>query len=332
MVSNGTAEDTRTRPSLSVAMCTCEGARFLPEQLASIAAQSRLPDEMVVRDDASTDDTVGILRAFAARAAFPVRIEVNAGRLGVVPNFERAIRDCSGDMIALADQDDVWMPAKLARAEEVLARHPDAGLVFSDAEVVDDTLAPLGHSLWQFAGFTEGEQAMMNSGGGVAVLLRHQVVTGATLTFRRALFPLLFPIDRGWVHDGWMALLAAATGAVVPIAERLMLYRQHASNQIGGRRRGLVELLRNARSPGQGNGLDPGRSRFAAVRRRLEERGVMRPDVRQLLDDVDLHLGLRAGLSPLRGRRFLPVMREALSGRYQRYSRGWQSVLQDLLR
>src|SRR5580698_1985958 len=99
---------------LSVALCTYNGERFLPEQLASIREQSRLPDELVICDDASADQSVAIATRFAERAPFPVRIEANSRNLGSTPNFARAIELCNGDAIVLSDQDDVWLPDKLS--------------------------------------------------------------------------------------------------------------------------------------------------------------------------------------------------------------------------
>ena len=105
------------RSKISVAMATCEGGRHLEAQLQSIAAQQRLPDELVVCDDASSDDTIEIARRFAERAPFPVRIETTEIRLGITANFERAVSLCAADVILLADQDDVWLPEKIALLE-----------------------------------------------------------------------------------------------------------------------------------------------------------------------------------------------------------------------
>ena len=97
----------------SVALCTYNGAQYLPDQLESIVAQTRLPDELVVGDDHSTDDTVNILEDFAAGAPFPVRLHVNETNLGVVKNFEATILRCQGNLTALCDQDDVWLRNKV---------------------------------------------------------------------------------------------------------------------------------------------------------------------------------------------------------------------------
>ena len=99
-------------------MCTYNGERFLAAQLASIAKQTRMPDELVVHDDKSSDHTVAILQEFAHSALFPVRIIENPRNLGYAANFEAAIRNCDADLIALADQDDVC-PARISRHRSV---------------------------------------------------------------------------------------------------------------------------------------------------------------------------------------------------------------------
>src|SRR4051795_4204317 len=119
------------RPAISVAMATYNGEAHLDEQLDSLAAQTRPPDELVVRDDGSEDGTVGILHAFARR--MPFRVEVIAGgpRLGYAQNFVAASRACAGRLIFFADQDDSWRPPKLATvAHHVRRREP--GAVFHD--------------------------------------------------------------------------------------------------------------------------------------------------------------------------------------------------------
>src|SRR3712207_5958138 len=151
----------------SVAMCTYNGARFLGAQLASVAAQTRTPDELVVCDDRSTDETARVVRDFAKSAPFPVRLHVNEENLGSTRNFERAVSMCEGDLIALCDQDDVWLPQKLARLEEEFARDASALAVFSDAGVVDEEARPAGQGLWESVGVRPEELARISEGRGV---------------------------------------------------------------------------------------------------------------------------------------------------------------------
>src|SRR5215207_2518174 len=98
---------------ISIALCTYNGEQYLQQQLDSFVAQSRPPDELVVCDDRSTDRTVPIVEDFAKRAPFRVELVINETNLGSTRNFEKAIGLCTGDIIFLADQDDVWLPEKL---------------------------------------------------------------------------------------------------------------------------------------------------------------------------------------------------------------------------
>jgi glycosyltransferase involved in cell wall biosynthesis len=224
-VENGAAK-------ISVAMCTYNGERFLSRQLASIAQQTRLPDELVVCDDRSADRTVDIVRDFAAAVSHPVRVFINERNLGFVANFERAIQLCKGDLIALSDQDDSWYPERLERAEQEFAAHPEVGLIFSDADVIDDQDQLTGTRLWQNFGFV-GEVKQRLIAGDYTVLARKRFVTGATVMFRSRLRENFLPFGAGWLHDEWLAPVVAAVADVLPIDAPLIRYRKHASQQVG---------------------------------------------------------------------------------------------------
>jgi glycosyltransferase involved in cell wall biosynthesis len=217
---------------VSVALATYNGERFLPQQLASIQRQTRLPDEVVVCDDRSNDRTIEILREFAASVPFPVRIFENGQNLGSAANFEHAIRRCQGDLIALSDQDDIWYPIRLERSEEELAAHPTTSLVFSDGDIVDDQNHLLGQSLWTNFGFT-GDNRRRLLKGDYTVLAKNRFVTGATMMFRSRVRENCLPVGAGWVHDEWIVALTAAVAEVRPIEIPLIRYRSHAAQQIG---------------------------------------------------------------------------------------------------
>lgn len=217
---------------ISIALCTYNGERFLSRQLASIQQQTRMPDELVVCDDRSTDNTIEILRSFAASVSFPVRVTQNEQNLGFAANFERAIRLCSGDLIALSDQDDVWYPSRLARSEQEFAAHPEVGLVFSDADIIDDRDQSIGMQLWLNFGFT-GDPKQRLLAGDYTVLVKNRFVTGATIMFRSRLRENCLPLGPGWLHDEWIVATAAGVADVRPIDAPLIRYRQHASQQVG---------------------------------------------------------------------------------------------------
>lgn len=324
------------RLNLSVALCTYNGARFLPEQLESIATQTRLPDELVVCDDRSTDRTVEILQNFAQRAPFPIRIEINEHNLGSTKNFEKAIGNCSGSVIVLADQDDVWLPQKLGVLESIFLEQPSTGLAFSDAEVVDQNKTPLGYRLWNWEGFEPSRRKALLQGQGTQVLLHHNIVTGATMAFRSEFRQHVLPIPENWVQDGWIALMISVFADLAPVGEPLILYRKHSGQQIGPRRvnRDFSERLQVAR--------DTGAAKYCAL---AEHFSVPLKKLSGLADDPRVrakipyfemklkHLRARAQMDMERNRIFrVPrILEELVSRRYHLYSEGWVSAAKDLL-
>jgi glycosyltransferase involved in cell wall biosynthesis len=220
---------------ISVAMCTYNGAEFVPTQLQSIIAQSRPPDEIIICDDGSTDNTRHLLEKFAAESSIPITLHFNDQNLGSVKNFERAITLCTGDVIALSDQDDVWRSDKLHLFEAVLNDSPSAGIVFSDAAIVDEKLNPLNRRMWDEVGFDAHKRKLVKSGRALEVLITGWTVTGTTMAFRSRFVKLSLPIpdEIAMIHDGWIALTIAAVADVVAVDEPLIQYRQHAQQQIG---------------------------------------------------------------------------------------------------
>lgn len=223
---------TNSQDKISIALCTYNGERFLARQLASIQQQTVLPFELVICDDCSSDNTVEIVRDFAASALFPVRIFRNEHNLGFVANFERAIGRCQGDLIALSDQDDIWYPTRLERSQLAFAAHPEVGLVFSDADIIGDHDELTGKRLWLNFGFA-GDLKQRMLAGDYTVLARNRFVTGATVMFRSRLRANCLPIGSGWLHDEWLAPTAAAVADVLAIDSPLIRYRIHTAQQVG---------------------------------------------------------------------------------------------------
>jgi len=317
---------------ISIALCTYNGTRFLNEQLSSIAAQTRLPDEIVICDDCSSDGTWEIIEAFSQKITCPVNFYRNQNRLGSTKNFEKAISLCSGDLIALCDQDDVWMTHKLEIMEQIFRKFPDIDAVFSDGEIVDEKLSHLGYTLWQHTGFHSGKQRKMEHGHSLEVLLKHVVVTGATLIFRSSLKEYILPIPSDWVHDAWIALLAATRNNLGFVSRPLILYRQHGENQVGARYRGLVERFNESMHINRKNYYASELSRYEeALKRASSDIHPVSTEALYLLEAKRLHLNKRAGLPASRGLRIIPIMTELLSLRYHRFSFSWQVAVKDLL-
>ncbi|MEM1867729.1 MAG: glycosyltransferase family 2 protein [Thermosphaera sp.] len=316
----------------SVALCTCNGSRFVSEQLRSVLAQTRVPDELVVCDDCSEDDTLAIVRETLVNAPFRTVIKCNPVRIGPTKNFEQAISLCTGDIIALCDQDDVWVPDKLASLEQILLENADTAYVFSNALVVDEALQPLGYTLWQAIGFRPREQREFSKGHQLEVLLRHNIVTGATLAFRSELRDVVLPIPQEWVHDAWIAFVAACCGKKgIAIETPLIFYRQHVGQTIGGRKLKLQELIARARSVGKEEYLLE-IQRYEQAREHLRTLGMNNSWVEKLLDEKIEHLRARARVWDRPGiQALLAPMEELVRGRYWKFSHGWSSFAKDLL-
>jgi glycosyltransferase involved in cell wall biosynthesis len=267
---------------ISVALCTCNGERYLQEQLQSLAKQEHAPFELVVSDDASTDSTCRILDDFAAGSPFTVRVQRNSESLGVIKNFERVLSLCNGDYIALCDQDDVWLPDKLVRlAKLVRACESKNGggptLVYSDMELVDADLKRTGRS------YAEDQRLEVPKEQSYRTLLVQNYIPGCTMLFSADLLTsaLPFPDDTA-MHDWWLALLAALSGSVCQDPSRSVLYRQHSDNQVGSAPRlsvknalSVVALLPALRTI-QGNYSVAAAQARAAVSR-LSDRGISVP-------------------------------------------------------
>jgi glycosyltransferase involved in cell wall biosynthesis len=300
----------------SVALCTYNGARYLREQLRSIADQRTPPHEVVICDDASTDDSVKIAENFARTAPFNVAIHRNPTRIGTVANFEQAIALCSGDVIFLCDQDDVWHPDKIAR---LLPRFGEARVacIFTDARLIDERGNAIGRTLWQQIGFA-GLRFSFDT------VADRNVATGATMAFRASLRSLLLPMPKDQPHDWWIVLLTAATGGAIPISETLIDYRVHGEQQSGaGPKVGSLETWIAASMSTGPQAFRDRAHRLELVRDRLATAGVQID-----IDDRIAHLQTRASMHGFR--RPLLVLRELLSGRYFRYSRHVISAAKDL--
>lgn len=209
---------------ISVALCTFNGARYLAQQLESIADQSFLPCELVVCDDGSDDNTLEILKEFVTCVPFPVSVCVNERRLGVVANFYKAIQLCRGDFVSFSDQDDVWLTHKLESAMRRIGKSSDpenalycTRLRYVNSDLEDIALSPVPSELGFYNAIAEN------------------VATGCTVVFGSQVRDRLLraqPKDMV-MHDWWAYLIASAYGEVIFDSEPGVLYRQHGENVTG---------------------------------------------------------------------------------------------------
>jgi glycosyltransferase involved in cell wall biosynthesis len=325
--------NTTQNPRISVAMCSYNGYRYIGAQLESIAAQHRLPDELVVCDDGSSDGSVEIVREFARQVPFPTRVVINDKNLGTTKNFEKAISLCQGEILALADQDDIWYRNKLERIEKVFLRSNAVVGTFSDADLIGDDSGLKDVRLWDSFAFDLGEQEQFANGHAMNILVKHAVVTGATMAFRREILDVLAPIPSNQFHDRWISLLLAARGQFEVIPEPLMQYRQHQAQQIGPAPLSLRERTARARSRPPEYYFEE-IERFHQLYERLENHRATLPYAESAQREIEgkvSHLKHRARLPRMRVARIRNILRETFNGGYWRYSAGWKSIAKDLV-
>jgi glycosyltransferase involved in cell wall biosynthesis len=219
---------------ISVALAARNAEPFIGELLESLARQSQPPHELVVWDDASEDSTPELVEAFAGSAPFPVRLIGDGRWRGHVESFLHAARECEGDAIAFCDADDVWLERKLETCGRALERQ-STSLVLHTTRVVDAALGDLGRD-WPAIATTRiaprlGLTGLDVDAPGMAMVFRPELLDAADFDSRP---PSRFGLGRQMLQDEWVLFVAGVLGEVQLIAEPLVLYRQHESNDSGG--------------------------------------------------------------------------------------------------
>lgn len=219
--------------SISVAMATYNGARFIIDQLNSIASQTLLPCELVITDDGSSDDTCDIIRDFAKTSPFPVRLYHNKLRLGYRDNFIKSAYLCKGDLVAFSDQDDIWRKDKLM-VQEKYFNDPRVAMVTHSYQVMDSD-GRITNTI-----FPKLKRVKRYPPLGFNVFFTYY---GMTLMFRKMMLPPSEcinkrPIDYSTFehfmsHDQWIPFLAISTQTIIFLPSALTLYRRHNNNTAG---------------------------------------------------------------------------------------------------
>lgn len=221
-------------PTVSIALCTYNGAFFLNQQLDSLASQTVLPDEIIICDDASSDDCLQIAKSFASRVSIPVRIHQNKENLGYVKNFENAISRCTQDLIFLCDQDDLWHPEKIAQVVATFDSEPDVGLVLHDFCWIDDNNQPYPGPVDTYGPHQlRAEQLQQEiKENSISVFMKPypRAWCGCMMAYRRHFNSVVLPIFPGKGHDDWILKLLAPITEIRFIASPLVSYRMHEKN------------------------------------------------------------------------------------------------------
>lgn len=285
------APKNETRGPVTIVLATFNGARYLPEQIASLAAQSFRDWRLLARDDGSSDGTDNVLADWARQDR---RVEIIADRLGPIgpaANFGVLLdqaRQRRAYATLLADQDDIWHPEKIARQLALLEKLEDrapAGtpiLIHGDLEVVSDSLRPICRSLMRYQRLRHEETDPLRT------LLVQNFITGCSAMANRALLELACPVPSSVVmHDWWLGLCAAAAGEIGYLEEPLVQYRQHEGNRIGAVRFwSTLNLARKTwrwRSPDSLREFRATVVQARALERRLRSHSALFPGARRTL-------------------------------------------------
>ena len=225
--------------TVSIALCTYNGEKYLRQQLDSFLEQTILPGEIIVCDDGSTDATLTILHEYAAaHPGIDWLIHRNSHTLRAPANFEKAIGLCTKEVIFLSDQDDTWEKEKIQRMVHYLETERDCEAVFTDARLIDGNGEPMPGTLLDHTFFSAGLRKDFNKERLFywSILLGN-IITGATMAIKRTALPRILPfqlhLHRKLWHDGWIGFRLMAEGRIGYLDEPLIRYRIHAAQQVG---------------------------------------------------------------------------------------------------
>ena len=218
---------------VSIALCTYNGEAYLREQLDSIVDQSYPAIELIAVDDCSSDNTLKILEEYAAK--YPcIQVFVNPKNLGYIRNFEKALRLCNGDFIALSDQDDIWDLRKIEKQVKAIGNHL---LIYHDSEFVDQNGQSLYSKMSDIMNLYRGDRP--------EAFLFFNCISGHSVLMKKELRDELLPFPNAYFHDWWMGYVATNLGSIDFINESLVKYRQHQKADTNILKRNRDNRLRN---------------------------------------------------------------------------------------
>lgn len=204
---------------VSIAVCTYNGEKYLREQLESLVHQTYKNLEIIVADDCSKDGTVAILEEYQREYSF-FRYYQNPQNLGYKKNFETVVSKCSGEYIALSDQDDIWDLDKIRLQVAVIG---DATLIYHDSAFMNESGVDMHRKLSDLLTLFQGESPFP--------FILFNCVSGHAILFKRALLPHILPFDEHIFHDRWIAFVASLNGGIKVLPQALVRYRQHPSSE-----------------------------------------------------------------------------------------------------
>lgn len=215
---------------ISIAMATYNGDEYIKEQIDSILNQTIQDFEIVICDDCSTDNTFGILKAYALNDP-RFHIHLNEKNLGFKKNFEKAITLCEGDYIALSDQDDIWMPNHL---ELLITAIKDKALACGNADLIDKSGNSMGITFWEQESFDSIPSSDLDKA--MSITLFRSPYQGAAMMIKKELLNYALPIPESMTyHDSWFAHIACFCGGIACVDKSILKYRRIEESVTGKR-------------------------------------------------------------------------------------------------
>ena len=230
---------------ISVAFIVYNGARYMRTQLDSILAQTHGVDEIIICDDASSDNTKEILEEYKNKHPNLFFLHYNNKNLGPTKNIEKAIQTCTGNIILLADQDDYWETNKVETIIKWFEANPTMNGVFTNGTIMNSNeKLDNKYALWDIMSFP---CKAIKNGENLKLYINtvENSVTGATLAIRNNL-PFLkqpFPLIKHLVHDRWLAINLAENNSLGILDEKLIRYRIHSEQTIGGKTKNIEKYI-----------------------------------------------------------------------------------------
>jgi len=221
------------KSEIDILLATRNGARFLEQQLESLARQTFQNFRVLVRDDASSDSTMQVLERFRAHHSDRIFVRKNDSQQGACRTFSLLAEESESPYFAFCDQDDIWRTDKLQvelsaakKTEAELGPHTPV-LVFSDMELIGADNQLLAGSVWSMKHMNPHRATF-------GAMMVQNLVNGCTVLGNRSLLLQGVPIpEEAFMHDFWLGLVAAAFGVLVPLDETTVGYRQHEHNTMG---------------------------------------------------------------------------------------------------
>lgn len=204
------------RASVSVALATYNGEKYVLQQVDSILTQLLANDQLVISDNGSTDQTLSLIQEHYGSDP---RVELISCRAkGVIANFSFALSYCKNEIIFLSDQDDIWQPNKVDVFLDNFAKHPEISVMMSDIEVVDNNLKTVIPSFFEYRGTRLG----------VIKNIVKNTYIGCAMAMRRSFIQPLLPIPSDVpMHDMWIGIMANKKKQAMLIPDKLVFYRRH---------------------------------------------------------------------------------------------------------